>query len=108
MYPTCPCCHAKLLYGEIRYDGPFTCPNCNQSLVVLPVYVMGHFWGALCLSAAILFLCGLRWLALLGGAILVWFPVIALDMFFIRTLFPTPIRVNREHDQKNLTLNLKP
>jgi hypothetical protein len=36
---------------------------------------------------------GLRGFTLFFGAVLGWFPVIALDMFLIRTLFPTPVRV---------------
>jgi hypothetical protein len=42
------------------------------------------------------------------GAVLGWFPVIALDMFLIRTLFPTPVRARRTDDQKDLILKLKP
>jgi hypothetical protein len=74
----------------LPYDGPFSCPTCDQMLVVLPAYVQGHLGGALFVSAVPLFLCGLRGFALFFGAVLGWFPVIALDMFLIRTLFPLP------------------
>jgi hypothetical protein len=77
-------------------------------LVVLPAYVQGHFGGALFVSAVALFLCGLRGFTLFFGAVLGWFSVIALDMFLIRTLFPTPVRARRTDDQKDLILKLKP
>jgi hypothetical protein len=34
--------------------------------------------------------------------------IIALDMFLIRSLFPTPVRARRTDDQKDLILKLKP
>jgi hypothetical protein len=106
MLPRCPRCNNRLRYTQVRDGESFPCPSCNQLLYIPQAYTVARFWAALLISAAGLYLIGLRGYSLVLGAILAWVPALFLDATLGRALFPPIIRVDKGITSKFTTLNL--
>src|SRR5438477_13077485 len=90
--PKCPRCGHDMKIAEVDFRLPFPCPWCNGFLYVPEYY--SYLWSFLAFGVALL-LCsvfGLRGMPLFLFAVIIWFPVLFLVIFWVRHVTPPRLR----------------
>jgi hypothetical protein len=96
--PGCPVCKSRVAYNQLRFGFSFPCEVCKNYLYVSSLYSCVH--GALALSLAILFAAslGFRRDMLIFVPLLLWFPMILVDVYFFVRSFPPKLRLHHMRD----------
>jgi DNA-directed RNA polymerase subunit RPC12/RpoP len=87
----CPKCRFKLRPSDLSRGGKpyFECPSCNEKLRVSAAYRRFLLVGEVLISIALPFLLGIRdVLAFVIGALVAFFPVVAIFTFLMRSIYP--------------------
>jgi len=89
--PKCPGCGSVLGNHELRLTEPFRCPVCGDPLYVSRSYVWVSYWLSILLSVLLPLALGLRGLALILAAILLWVPITIIEIIVVRRIIPPKI-----------------
>jgi hypothetical protein len=96
--PICPVCNSLVPYKDVHFGFSFPCNACKNYLYVSSVYSCVHAAVALCLAMLIAAGVGIRGEGFIFACLILWFPMIVLDVnFFVRS-FPPKLRLHHFKD----------
>ena len=100
----CPICSSVMRRKQIRFESSFPCSQCGNYLYVSQMYTSVHCLVALGLGVLFLLGIGLAGWKLLFASILIWFPMIVVEMVLLMPAFPPTLHLHQLKDSP-LTLN---
>src|SRR5882672_7439239 len=103
-FTVCPICNSTLLRKQIHSRFSFPCIHCGNYLYVSQLYTSVH--GLVALGLGVLFLLGIGLVGwkLLFASVLLWFPMLAVEMVLLMPVFRPTLRLHQLKDSA-LTLN---
>ena len=94
----CPICSSVVRREQIRFGLSFQCSDCGSHLYVSHLYSCVHGLLAFGLGVLLLLYIGLTGWKLLFASILIWFPMIAVELIYVMPVFPPTLHLHQLKD----------